>query len=162
MSITERMEKHQEDIARESQNVQELMLKSDSGNALMEASSEMAMSEEMQGLMGTIDNPSASDQDKFLMGKYMGQMLQDDPEQGLVNYSNYLLDVANNPDYADRKDYFSAISDAALKLNASPSFKNYVEKYKMFEQDDSPEATATRNAMESMSAKMREWMEGEE
>ena len=96
------------------------------------------------------------------MGKYMGQMLQEDPENGLVNYSEYLLGVAGDPNYAVRKDYFTTISDAALKLNQAAAFKNYVEKYKEFESDDSPEAVATRQAMQDMSEKMRQWMEGEE
>lgn len=162
MSITERMERHQDDIARVSQNVQDLMTKSDTGVALMEASTDMATSEEMQMLMGAIDNPNASEQDKFLMGKYMGQMLQADQQNGLLNFVAYLRDVANNPNYADRQSYFNAIADAALELNNSSVFQTYLLKYKAFEEDASEASTATKRAMEDMSQKMREWIEGEE
>jgi DNA-binding ferritin-like protein len=162
MSITERMENHQEDIARVSQNVQDLMVQSETGVALMQASTDMATSEEMQNLMTTIDHPNASEQDKFLMGKYMGQMLQSDQKNGLINYAAYLRDVANNPTYTDRKDYFNAIAEAALQLNSSTAFQSYLLKYQAFEADTSDTAAATRKAMEDMSQKMREWIEGEE
>ena len=162
MSITERMEKHQEDIAQVSQNVQDLMAQSETGVALMQSSSDMAVSEEMQELMGAIDHPQANDQDKFLMGKYMGQMLQADQTNGLLNYATYLNDVANNPQYADRKEYFSAIADSAVKLHHSEAFQDYIQKYQAFEADTSDTAVATKRAMEDMSQKMREWIEGEE
>lgn len=162
MSITERMERHQDDIAQVSQNVQDLMAKSETGVALMQSSSDMAISEEMQALMAAIDHPNANDQDKFLMGKYMGQMLQADQKNGLLQYSAYLQDVASNPQYADRKDYFSAIATSAVKLHHSPAFQAYIQKYQAFEADTSESAMATKRAMEDMSKKMREWIEGEE
>ncbi len=161
MSIAQRMEEHQEEIAKISQNVQELMAKCPSGVELMESSANMAISPEMQNLMQVIDNPNIGDRDKYLMGKYMGQMLQDDQETGLVNYANYLKNVAADPNYADRSSYFIAIADAALKLNESPSFRTYVSKYHQFEKDTSEEAQATRKAMEHMSLKMREWVDEE-
>ncbi len=162
MSISERMEEHQDDIARISQNVQDLMAKTTSGASLMEASANMAMSDQMQNLMRAIDNPEASERDKFLMGKYMGEMLQEDQENGLINYADYLESVANDPAYADRKDYFKTIATAALQLNDSEAFKIYVQQYAAFETDTSKEAEDTRRAMEEMSQKMREWVDEDE
>tara|TARA_B100001564_G_scaffold336844_1_gene327354 strand:- start:320 stop:823 length:504 start_codon:yes stop_codon:yes gene_type:complete len=161
-TISEKMEEHQEDIAKESEKVQELMTQTSTGSDLMESSTVMASSDEMQDLMGAIDDPQANEQDKFLMGKYMGQMLQTDPANGLMNYANYLRDVAANPDYADRKVYFSSIAEAAVKLHKSTVFQDYVVKYNAFEADESPEAEQTRRAMEEMSEKMRQWIEGDE
>lgn len=164
MSITQRMQDHQDDIARESQHVQDMMLKTQTGSDLMYASSEMASSDEMQGLMLCIEGIeyNVSEQDKFLMGKYMGQMLQDDPENGLLNYADYLHGIANDPTYASRSEYYNAIAESALKLHHAPTFQSYINKYKIFEADKSPEAEATRQAMEQMTVKMREWIEGEE
>lgn len=158
MSISEKVAAHQDEIMEMSVNIQDLMSKSTSGSAMMESSQKMAMSTEMQALMQTIDNPAASEQDKFLMGKYMGQLLQKDPENGLVSYANYLDSVANDPSYQDRKEYFLSIKKAAVALNNTNIFREYVKLYQAFEADKSQDAAEARKAMEQMSKKMQEWV----
>jgi hypothetical protein len=50
-SAAENIARHQEDIANETQKMMEVLQQCESGAKMMEASSEMAASEEMQNLM---------------------------------------------------------------------------------------------------------------
>lgn len=160
-SASENIARHQEDIAQETQKMMEVLQNSESGSRMMEASSAMASSDEMQNLMEVISDPEVTEDEHFLMGQYLGQMLQSDAENGLKNYANYVESVAANPDYAVRKDYYSSIGKAALELDATDAFKNYVELYKAFESDDSVEAEAARAAMQAMQEKVKAWSEEE-
>lgn len=162
MSQQELIEANQEEINKESEKVQDAMMKSQTGKMLLEASQQMAQSQQMVVLMQTIDEGDVGDEDKFLMGKYMGQLLQEDPENGLENYSEYLKDISEDPDYASRKEYFLNVANKSLELNSSPEFKDYVEKYNQFEEDESDEAEFAREAMNKMSEKMRELIGEEE
>jgi hypothetical protein len=158
-SAAENIALHQEDIAQETQKMMDVLQKSEAGIKMMEASSQMASSGEMQGLMGVISDPEVTEDEHFLMGQYLGQMLQADPENGLKNYSQYADSVANNPDYEMRKEYYSAIADASLALDTTNEFKQYVETYKAFDADQSPEAQAARDAMQAMQEKVKMWSE---
>lgn len=161
MSVTDKMIQHQDEIAAQSQRVQDAIARSSTGEALLNSSQQMATSEEMVGLMQIIDTDGISEDDKFLMGKYMGQLLQEDPANGLVHYADYLNEIAADPTYADRSTYFRNIAQAALLLQDAATFRDYVEKYSAFEADQSPEAASARQAMEEMSNKMRELIEGD-
>lgn len=160
-SAADNIARHQDDIAEETQKMMEVLQKSETGAKMMDASGEMAASDEMQNLMEVISDPEVTEDEHFLMGQYLGQMLQADPENGLKNYAKYTDSVANNPDYAVRKPYYTAVSEAALALDATDVFKRYVEAYKTFDSDDSPEAQTARNAMETLQNKVKAWSEEE-
>lgn len=162
MSSVEQSEQNQTEIAEETQKVQEAMLASTSGKALLEASQTMAQSAEMVDLMETIDKGDVGEDDKFLMGKYMGQLLQEDPANGLYNYAEYLREIASDPDYLERKDYFEIVADKSILLSDSESFGKYVEKYDDFENDESQDAENAREAMNQMSEKMKSLMDERE
>ena len=81
MSQMENLSKHQEDIAKETDRMMAVVNGSESGQKMMESSSAMAGSNEMQSLMQVISSPDVSEQDQFNMGQYMGQFLQANPDE---------------------------------------------------------------------------------
>lgn len=162
MSIAENIEKYQEEISRETRLVQEAMMKSVTGSKVMEVSSEMAESQEMNNLMLAISSPDASERDQAAMGQYMGQMLQASPRNGLENFARYLDKLIADTKYASRHKYFSLIRDTARALNTSEIFRKYTDLYEKFQDDLSPEAKAARLAMENMSKKAKKWAGNQE
>ena len=155
MNIDETIKNSQEVMAQHTQNIQDAMAKSESGQALLDSSQAMAQSEEMVALMNYIEKEGASEEEKFLMGKYMGQMLQDDPDKGLLNYADYLKGVAEDKNYAARSSYYDNVAKLAIALHESESYRKYVSLYSAFEEDTSDEANEARAAMNQMSEDMR-------
>jgi hypothetical protein len=159
MSAVENLASHEDDMMQEVQKVQELMAKSESGQKMMEASVAMAGTQEMNDLMVLIGNPEVSEEERMLLAQYMGEMLKRDAKKGMLMYSEYLKSVAANPDYAERKDYYLSVSDAAIAVDATESYQEYIVAYQKFEEDASEEAKSAREATETMQSKMREWAE---
>lgn len=160
MSIIENMSSHTEDIHAEVARMQDLMSKSETGVRMLQTSQEMATSEEMMGLMEIIGNPDIPEDERMQLAQYMGEMLKVDPANGLYEYADYLEGVAAEPDYAIRKDYYLSIADRSRKVNSTQVYMDYIEAYKSFENDQSPEAKAARAATEEMQKKMQMWAQG--
>src|SRR4051812_7839983 len=114
MSAVENLANYEEEMMQEVQHVQELMAKSPSGQKMMESSVIMAGTVEMNDLMVLIGDPSIREEERMLLAQYMGEMLKRDPMRGMLMYSEYLKTIAANPQYATRKDYYLAVSDAAI------------------------------------------------
>lgn len=159
MSAVEKLSAHQDEMMQEVQKVQELMAKSATGQKMMQSSVAMAGTQAMNDLMALIGDPGISEEERMLLAQYMGEMLKRDPKNGMVMYSEYLKSVAANPDYASRKDYYTAVSNAALAVNSTQEYQDYIVAYNEFENDSSEEAKAAREATEEMQAKMRQWAE---
>ncbi len=159
-SVVERMASHSDDIQTEVARMQDLMSKSDTGLRMLQTSQEMAMSDEMMGLMEVIGNPDIPEDERMTLAQYMGDMLKHDPENGLFAYADYLENVAADPAYAVRKDYYLTIAGASRAVNATDVYKDYIVAYNAFENDNSPEAAAARQATEEMQRKMKQWAEG--
>ena len=160
MSVVENIAEHSNDIETEVQKMQELMMKSETGSKMLEASQEMAMSEEMIGLMEIIGDPEIPEEERMVLAEYMGEALKHDPVTGLDQYADYLDGVAADPAYAARKDYYMTISQAARSVNATEVYQKYIVAYTEFEDDKSPEAEAARKATEEMQKKMQQWANG--
>ena len=160
MSIVENMAKHSDDIEAEVKNMQEKMALCESGVKMLNASQEMAMSDEMMGLMEIIGDPEVPEKERVILAQYMGEMMKDDPTQGLEKYAQYLEGVAQDPKYAARKDYYITVAKASREVNNSQVYKDYIVVYNEFENDDSPEAAEARKATEQMQNKMKQWSEG--
>lgn len=161
MSIENKIAENQEKILEQSQKVQENIMQCASGARLMESSQVMASSDEMAALMQAIDGSDFSEDDKFLLGKYMGQLLQQDPENGLSMYADYLRGVAQDPAYSERVDLLNSIADQAIDLQNSEAYKTYLQDYHAFEEDESDEAVSARQSMLESSEKMREMLDEE-
>lgn len=162
MSIVENMAKHSEDIESEVKNMQDKMALCETGTKMLTASQEMAMSEEMMGLMEVIGDPDIPEKERVTLAQCMGEMMKDDPSDGLEKYAQYLEGVAKDPKYAARKDYYITVANASRNVNNSQVYKDYIVVYNEFENDDSPEAQAAREATEQMQKKMKQWSEGGE
>jgi hypothetical protein len=161
MSVVENISNHASDIEAEVMRMQELMSKSPTGLKMLQASQEMATSDEMMGLMEIIGNPKVPEDERMKLAQYMGEMLKQDPANGLYQYAKYMETVANNPVYAVRKDYYLSIANAAVAVNDTVVYKDYITAYNEFENDNSPEASAARVATEEMQQKMKQWAEGQ-
>ncbi len=159
MSAVEKIAAHQDDMMKEVQLVQELMSKTPTGQKMMATSVAMAGTQEMNDLMTLIGDPAIREEERMLLAQYMGEMLKRDPKNGMQLYAQYLKSVAENPQYADRKDFYLAMSDTALAVNGTAEYQEYIIAYGEFESDKSVEAKAAREATEAMQAKMREWAE---
>ena len=61
--------------------------------------------------------------------------------------------------YADRKDFYTSLANAAQDVNNTTEYQEYIISYQEFENDSSEEAAIARKATETMQAKMREWAE---
>lgn len=157
MSLVENIANHAEDIEAQVQRMQELMMKSQSGMKMLQASQEMATSDEMMGLMEIIGNPEISEEERMLLAQYMGEMLKQDPENGLEEYAKYLEGVSSDPQYKKRRDYYLSIAGASRAVNETEVYRSYIQAYNVFESDSSPEAKAAREATEEMQRKMKEW-----
>ncbi len=155
----EKMANYEQDMMQEVQKVQELMAKSESGQKMMEASVNMAATEAMSALMSLIGDPNVLEEERMLLAQYMGEMLKRDPMRGMTLYAGYLKDVAANPQFAAKRDYYLAVSDAAIAVDATSEYQLYIAAYKTFEADASPEAAEAREATEVMQGKMRQWAE---
>lgn len=155
----EKMISYEEDMMKEVQNVQNLMAKSVTGQKMMEASVAMAGTEPMGTLMALISDPEILEEERMLLAQYMGEMLKRDPIRGMGLYAEYLKEVAENPQFSSKRDYYLAVSDAAYAVSETAEYKEYVESYRDFENDNSPEATNARQATETMQGKMRQWAE---
>lgn len=160
MSIVENMAKHSDDIEAEVKNMQEKMALCETGTKMLQASQEMAMSEEMMSLMEKIGDPDIPETERVTLAQYMGDMMKDDPVNGLEKYAKYLEKIAQDPKYAVRKDYYIVIANASRAVGNTQVYKDYIEIYNEFEKDDSPEAKAAREATEQMQLKMKQWSEG--
>jgi hypothetical protein len=160
VSVVENMASHSVDIEAEVTRMQQLMSKSQTGVRMLQTSQEMAMSDEMMGLMEIIGNPDVPEDERMKLAQYMGEMLKMDPANGLYEYANYLEGVANEPAYAVRKDYYNSIAEASRAVNDTQVYKDYIVAYTEFENDNSPEAQAARVATEEMQRKMKQWAEG--
>ncbi len=160
MSLVDNIANHANDIEAQVLKMQELMTKSQTGKKMLESSQEMATSDEMMLLMEIIGNPDVSEQERMLLAQYMGEMLKQDPENGLEEYAKYLEGVVQDPTYSKRKDYYLSIADAARAVNETEVYRKYIKSYSAFENDNSPEAKAAREATEEMQRKMKEWAQG--
>lgn len=150
---------YEEEMMHEVHRVQELMAKSPTGQAMMEASMRMSSTDEMNRLMVLVGDPRVNEEERMLLAQYMADMLKRDPIRGMKLYAKYLKEVAEQPKYKSRRDYYLAVSEAALVVNNTAEYKEYIDSYKKFEDDHSPEAIAARQATEEMQERMREWAE---
>ena len=161
-SVSENIANHSNDIEAEVMRMQELMAKSKTGIKMLEQSQQMAMSEEMMGLMEKIGDPQIPEDERMTLARYMGEMLQDDPVDGLEDFAQYLEEVLQDPQYASRSEYYTSIAASARAVNATEVYKEYIKAYQIFENDPTPEAKAARVATEEMQEKMKAWAEGGE
>ncbi len=159
MSAAKQIYNYEQEMMHEVQNVQELMSRSPTGRVMMEASIRMAGTEDMKQLMVLIGDPRVHEDERMLLAQYMGEMLKRDPLRGMKLYADYLRNVAGKPEYAAKRDYYLAISDAAMDVDATIEYREYIESYRKFEVDKSPEAVAARQATEVMQDKMKAWAE---
>lgn len=155
----EKMANYEQDMMQEVQRVQELMAKSETGQKMMEASVNMAATDSMSALMSLIGDPKVLEEERMLLAQYMGEMLKRDPMRGMALYAQYLKEVANQPQFAGKRDYYLAVSDAALAVNETTEYQEYIVAYRVFEEDTAPEAADAREATEVMQSKMRKWAE---
>jgi hypothetical protein len=160
MSIVENMAKHSDDIEAEVKNMQDKMAQCETGTRMLQASQEMAMSDEMMGLMEIIGDPDIPEKERVTLAQYMGEMMKDNPANGLEKFAKYLEGVAADPRYAKRKDYYITVANASRGVSNSKVYKDYIVVYNEFENDDSPEAQAAREATEQMQKRMKQWSEG--
>ncbi len=160
MSVVENIASHSDDLEAEVANMQDLMAKTTTGVKMLEKSQEMAMSEEMMGLMAMIGDPEYPEEERMTLAQYMGDMLQGDPENGLEAYAEYLEGVLTDPQYESRKEYYGGIATAARELNKAIVYKEYIVAYTAFEADESEDAKAARMATRQMQEKMKQWANG--
>lgn len=160
MSVVENIAKYSDDVEAEINNVHEKMAMCETGKRMMEASQVMAMSEEMMGLMEKIGEPEIPEQERIALAKCMGEMLKDNPINGLASYAKYLELLAQEPEHANRKGYYLTVADSAMAVNNTKVYKDYIEVYNEFEKDNSPQAQAARQATQAMQMKMKQWSEG--
>lgn len=160
MSVVDNIASHNDELEREVANMQDLMAKTQTGIVMLEKSQEMAMSEEMMELMAMIGDPEYPEEERMTLAQYMGDMLQQDPENGLLSYAQYLEGVLKDPQYESRTEYYSSIAEAAKALNDATVYKEYIEAFTAFEADKSAEAEAARIATKEMQEKMRKWANG--
>jgi len=160
MSVAENMAEHNAEIEQDVAKMQELMSKTETGMKMLEKSQEMAMSDEMMELMSMIGDPEYPEDERMTLAQYMGDMLQDDPENGLAAYAEYLEGVLKDPQYESRNDYYKAIADAARELSGTEIYKEYIKAYNEFEADDSEDAKAAREATRAMQEKMQQFANG--
>jgi hypothetical protein len=151
------IESYQEEIAAETQKVQEAMSKCKTGIKVMESSMKMAQSIEMNNLMQSISNPEVPENIQNTIGQYMGQMLQANSRKGLENFAKYLEKIALDDNYKSLKNYLLKIKDASLALNKSEVFKNYTILYENFQKDKSIEAENAKKSMQIMAEKAQKW-----
>ena len=157
MSVSENIAEHNDEVEAEVARMQELMSKTETGVNMLEKSQEMAVSDEMVSLMSMIGDPEYPEEERMTLAKYMGEMLQEDPENGLEGYADYLDGVLEDPEYESRKEYYGGIAEAARVLSATELYREYIKAYNEFEADESEEATVARKATREMQEKMQEW-----
>jgi len=160
MSVVENVANHADELESEVANMNELMGKCPTGMQMLQTSQSMATSEEMMGLMETIGNPEIPEKERMQLAEYMGEMLKRDPENGLVQYAEYLEGVVKDPKYAKRIEYYGKIAELSRSVNATDTYKEYIKAYNAFEADQSAEAKAARDATAKMQEKMKQWANG--
>lgn len=147
-AIIKKLEAHKDKLIKEIDNAKLLLAQSETGKQMMRATSLMAQSEKMMRLMNSIDN-SESYKEIDIISQYLAKMIESNPERGLAAFSNYLVSISNDPKYATRSSYYLSISKAALDLNNSYEYQEYVIASKNFENDTSENGNATHKAMQS-------------
>lgn len=137
------------------QKVQEAMMVSETGKRVIEASDAMMQKGTMVNLMQVMENTSVPEQTRMLLGQYMGQMMNQDPANGLSKFATYLQKISEDPQQAPLKDYYLDIKENALKLHNEAEYKVYVEACKVFDEDNSAEAETARAAGAELQGKIQ-------
>jgi len=140
------MSPEQQELAQAMQYMQETMLRCATGQKVMAASDAMMQTGKMYELMQVMEDLNVPEQIRMLMGQYMGQMMNQDPENGLLGFADYLQNISNDPQQAPLKDYYLRIRTAALALSSENEYKDYIIACRAFDQDKTPDAETARKA----------------
>lgn len=157
MSIAENLESHKDEISKEMQRVHELMKNSETGRKTIEASAAMAKSGLMQDLLEILSHESIPEEERESNTKYLADLLQLDPEDGMKLFAASLYDSMEIAKQQDRVDYYMLACKATMDLAESAEYKDYVIANQNFEKDTSAVAAEARRAMKAMHEKAQKW-----
>lgn len=143
-------------IQEEIVKVQKIMSESKTGIAMLEKSYEMSTSDPMVKLMELLGDDDFPEAERSQIAGYMGQLMQEQPTDGLEQFAQYLEDLITKPEYINRDGYYAQIADAARSLGASEVYKAYITAYNNFTDDNSESAVAAKKANEDFQKKMQE------
>lgn len=147
----EEMQQMAEKMADMSEKMQRLMDQCDSGRHLLTASSAMAQSALMATLLQSID-ALGNEKYAFTLGKYLGEFMQKDQEEGLVRFAKYVRGLGEDPRFSAHKEQYYVIASHSEALNESDVYRAFVEANSAFMEDESEETMALKEQMAELMA----------
>lgn len=149
MQSEEQMAEMTDKITDVANKIQSIMAGCASGRDLLEASSAMAQSSFMADVLRSIDE-TKNQKYAYTLGKYLGDYMNKDPENGILGYVRYIESIIQNSKYAHMSAYHEKIRDAGLQLHHSEAYQDFIQKNKAFMQDDSEEANKVKQEIQEM------------
>lgn len=131
-----RMEGEDKMIMEKIEEYNKSMSQSESGKALMDAAAKLHESGVMNNLLTAVEDMSIAPKSRRQIAEYMNQALNDDSENGMQIFITMLEFFIADPTYAEHKNYFSKIIDAATEVDNSDIFKKYMEASVLFEKEN--------------------------